>query len=74
MDEKLENVLDEIVWYLMQTLKNQEVDPYDASRIIDRIGRFATSGEFHDFYDEFSWDGHENPGFKEFVRDVINID
>ena len=72
--DKMESVLDEIVWNLMQTLKGHNIEHHDARMIIERIGHFALSGEFESFYDEFSYGGQYDPGFKEFIRDAINLD
>ena len=70
--EQMEEVLDELVWHTMKTLNDKGIDPHDAALIMQRIGDFALSGQFSDFYENFEYE-KDDPGFKEFVKDVINI-
>lgn len=69
---RLEEVLDEVVWNMMQTLNDKGVEPNEAMMIMQRIGHFALSGEFEDFYSGFSYE-KDHPDFKEWVKAVINI-
>ena len=71
--ERVEETLDEIVWNMMKTLNDKDIDFHDAQIIIERIAHLALSGEFERFYSDFEYE-KDDPGFKEWVKDAINTD